>query len=134
MRVGRPARNLRGIRTPGEAGGGLKGETMTTHAPGRRAGRVDGEADGEVDGELDGAERRMYLDAAEHALRAYPGALGELVHRELRAFADFGYRLAGDGLVARLAVEVLSAVREGETVDAGTAWETARRTARASRR
>jgi hypothetical protein len=99
---------------------------MTTHAPGRRAGHADGE--------LDGAERRMYLDAAEHALRAYPGALGELVHRELRAFADFGYRLAGDGLIARLAVEVLSAVREGEAEDADSARETARETVRRSRR
>ena len=90
---------------------------MTTHAPGRRAGRDDGE----LDGRLDGADRRMYLDAADLALRAYPGALGELVHRELRAFADFGYRLAGDGLIARLAVEVLSAVREGETVSGETA-------------
>lgn len=107
---------------------------MTPHALGGRAGRVDSE----VDGELDGAERRMYLDAAEHALRAYPGALGQLVHRELRAFADFGYRLAGDGLVARLAVEVLSAVRDGETGGAETArepaTETMRETARGSRR
>ena len=87
---------------------------MTTHAPGRPAGGA-----GRADGELDGAERRMYLDAAEHALRAYPGALGELVHRELRAFADFGYRLAGDGLIARLAAEVLSAVRESETARSG---------------
>ncbi|WP_433783454.1 hypothetical protein ACQPX6_25630 [Actinomycetospora sp. CA-101289] len=70
----------------------------------------------EPDDPLDGVERRTYRDAAELALRAYPGALGELVHRELRAFADFGYRLAGDGLVARLAVEVLSAVHEGDTV------------------
>jgi hypothetical protein len=95
---------------------------MTTHLPGSRAGRADGE--------LDGADRRMYLDAADLALRAYPGALGELVHRELRAFAEFGYRLAGDGLIARLAVEVLSAVRESETAGA----ETAREPARGSRR
>jgi hypothetical protein len=33
------------------------------------------------------------------------------VHRELSAFAEFGFRLAGDGLVPRLAAEVLSDVR-----------------------
>ena len=79
-----------------------------------------GDEDMETDDGLDGVERRTYLDAADLALRAYPGALGELVRRELRAFAEFGYRLAGDGLIARLAVEVLSAVREGDTAGAGT--------------
>lgn len=45
--------------------------------------------------------------AAHHARRVYPGALGELVARELREQADFGRELAGDGLAARLASEVL---------------------------
>jgi hypothetical protein len=88
---------------------------MTTQAPGRRAGRA-----GAGDRGLDGDERAVYRAAAEHALREYPGALGELVHRELQAFADFGYRLAGDRLVARLAAELLSAVQEGEAP--GTRW------------
>jgi hypothetical protein len=35
------------------------------------------------------------------------------VERELLAFAEFGYRLAGDGLVARLAAEVLAEARDG---------------------
>jgi len=77
--------------------------------PGRATG-------GRADGALGPADQQRYLDAADRALRAYPGALGELVHRELRAFAEFGYRLAGDGLVARLAAEVLSDVRDdGDT-------------------
>jgi len=45
--------------------------------------------------------------AARHAKRAYPGAIGELVARELTAHAEFGYRFAADGLLTRLATEVL---------------------------
>jgi len=45
--------------------------------------------------------------AAHHAKRAYPGAIGELVARELTAHAEFGYRFAADGLLTRLATEVL---------------------------
>lgn len=56
--------------------------------------------------------RAAYLAAAERARAAYPGALGELVHRELLAFADFGHRLAGDGLIDRLAAEVLAETGE----------------------
>jgi hypothetical protein len=51
-------------------------------------------------------ERRQYLEAAERALAVYPGPLGELVHRELRAFAEFGFRLTADRLIPRLAAEV----------------------------
>ncbi|PVZ03914.1 hypothetical protein [Actinomycetospora cinnamomea] len=46
--------------------------------------------------------------AAHHARRVYPGALGELVARELRAYADFGCRLGDDALAARLATQVLT--------------------------
>ena len=45
--------------------------------------------------------------AAHHAKRVYPGAIGELVARELTAHAEFGYRFAADGLLTRLAAEVL---------------------------
>jgi hypothetical protein len=38
----------------------------------------------------------------------YPGPLGELVFRELHAYADFGYRLDNDGLIPRLATAVLA--------------------------
>jgi hypothetical protein len=75
-------------------------------------------------------ERRQYLEAAERALavypghsassrtgltaaalrarRLYPGALGELVDRELRSCADFGVEPGEDGLIARLAAQVLA--------------------------
>jgi len=66
---------------------------------------------------LEGGDRATYRVAAERARVAYPGALGELVHRELRAFADFGYRLAGDGLIDRLAAEVLAEVDRDRTED-----------------
>jgi len=55
-------------------------------------------------------ERSRIRTAALHARRLYPGALGELVHRELTAYADFGYRFAGDALIPRLATEVLAKV------------------------
>ncbi|MFC5137258.1 hypothetical protein ACFPK1_03390 [Actinomycetospora rhizophila] len=58
-------------------------------------------------------DRTKYAAAAERALRVHPGPLGELVARELRAFADFGFRIAGDGLVDRLAAEVLAEVPDG---------------------
>lgn len=46
--------------------------------------------------------------AALQARRSYPGPLGELVSRELTAYADFGYRLSNDGLIPRLATAVLA--------------------------
>lgn len=64
--------------------------------------------------ELSVLERAHYLSAAERARQVYPGALGELLHRELTAFAEFGYRLAVDGFIPRLAVEVLSDVQDGD--------------------
>jgi len=64
---------------------------------------------------LPGAARRMDLHevarlraASEHARRAVPGALGELAARELRAYADLGYRGAPDALVPQLARQVLA--------------------------
>jgi hypothetical protein len=72
---------------------------------GDRPGRAD-----PGDAALDPGQRRAYRRAAARARDAYPGALGELVERELLAFAEFGYRLAGDGLIDRLAAEVLSDV------------------------
>lgn len=46
--------------------------------------------------------------AAVHALRVYPGPLGELVARELTAYAEFGYRFATDALIPRLATAILA--------------------------
>jgi hypothetical protein len=53
-------------------------------------------------------ERSRVRAAAHHARRAYPGPLGELAHRELSAYAEFGYRFAADALVPRLATEILA--------------------------
>jgi hypothetical protein len=61
-------------------------------------------------------ERSQYLAAACRASEVYPGALGELVHRELVAFAECGYRMAGDGFVQRLAAEVLDEVHSAGRV------------------
>lgn len=55
-------------------------------------------------------ERSRMRTAAVHARRLYPGALGELVARELTAYADFGYRFTGDALIPRLASEILAKV------------------------
>ncbi|MDD7937971.1 hypothetical protein PHK61_06015 [Actinomycetospora lutea] len=63
--------------------------------------------------EIDRVDRARYLAAAERARRVYPGALGELVARELQAYAEFGFRLAGDLLVDRLAAEVLAEADRG---------------------
>ncbi len=55
-------------------------------------------------------ERSRMRAAALHARRLYPGGLGELVFRELVAYADFGYRFATDALIPRLAAEILATV------------------------
>jgi hypothetical protein len=53
-------------------------------------------------------ERSRARAAALHARRLYPGGLGELAHRELLAYADFGYRFAADSLIPRLVAEILA--------------------------
>jgi hypothetical protein len=58
--------------------------------------------------ELAHHERAAARAAALHARRVYPGPVGELLHRELLAYADFGYRFATDRLVPQLAAEVLA--------------------------
>lgn len=55
--------------------------------------------------------------AALHARRVLPGPLGELVQRELTAYAEFGHRFAADALITRLATEIL-AIRTPTDVDA----------------
>ena len=52
-------------------------------------------------------QRILCMAAALRARRLYPRALGELVARELTAYADFGYYLGHDTLITRLAAEVL---------------------------
>jgi hypothetical protein len=53
-------------------------------------------------------ERARYRAAADYALRRYPGPVGELIHRELSAYADFGHRFAHDALIPHLAADVLT--------------------------
>ena len=49
--------------------------------------------------------------AALRATRVYPGPVGQMVARELRAYAEFGHRFGTDGLIDRIASELLE---EGE--------------------
>ena len=63
---------------------------------------------GEVTRNAD-AERRRLAVAAHRALSTHPGSVGELIHREIHAFLDFGYRFNGDALIMRLAQEVTDA-------------------------
>ncbi len=46
--------------------------------------------------------RAASIDAA----RLYPGAVGELLAREMSSWGGFGYRFGGDRLVARLVEHV----------------------------
>lgn len=57
----------------------------------------------------DAAERRRLAVAAHRALSTHPGSVGELIHREIHAFLDFGYRFDGGALIMRLAQEVTDA-------------------------
>jgi hypothetical protein len=45
--------------------------------------------------------------AAERAVQAHPGPVGELLARELCAYAEFGHRFGADGLLDRLAADLL---------------------------
>ena len=62
---------------------------------------------GDPRGRLPLHEASRLRAAAHHAKRAYPGPIGELLARELTAYAEFGYRFAADDLLTRLAAEVL---------------------------
>lgn len=55
------------------------------------------------------AEQTAMRSAALRARRMYPGGIGELLYRELLAYADFGHRFARDALLPELAAEILSA-------------------------
>ncbi|MDD7937970.1 hypothetical protein PHK61_06010 [Actinomycetospora lutea] len=73
--------------------------------PPRDAGPEPADVRGNATG-LPHHERSRYRAAAHHARRVFPGALGELLARELRACAEFGY--GEPGLVARVATQVLT--------------------------
>lgn len=57
-------------------------------------------------------ECSRYRAAAAHARHILHGPLGELVARELTAYADFGYRFTGDALIPRLATQILATPSE----------------------
>jgi len=54
------------------------------------------------------AEQTDLRTAALRARRMYPGEIGELVYRELLAYADFGHRFARDALIPDLAARILA--------------------------
>jgi hypothetical protein len=58
---------------------------------------------------IDPAERARLRSAALRARRLYPGDLGVLAARELRALADLGVRFDPDALIPRLATAILAA-------------------------
>jgi len=53
-------------------------------------------------------EKSRIRAAARHARRVYPGDLGELLYRELNAYAEFGIRFSVDALIPRLATQILA--------------------------
>jgi len=55
---------------------------------------------------MEAREKMRYRAAALRGRRIYPGALGELVYRELIAYVEFGYRFSDDGLIPRLAAAI----------------------------
>ena len=57
-------------------------------------------------------ERSRIRAAARHARRVYPGEVGELIHRELIAYAEFGIRFSVDALIPRLATRILAMTAE----------------------
>ncbi|GAA4544306.1 hypothetical protein [Pseudonocardia xishanensis] len=61
--------------------------------------------------EMSFAEQTDIRAAAVRARRMYPGEIGELVYRELLAYADFGHRFARDALIPDLAARILTEAR-----------------------
>lgn len=57
---------------------------------------------------LEWAETQRCRNAANTARRRYPGPVGELLARELDAFADFGFRVSQGALMQRLVAELLA--------------------------
>lgn len=52
-------------------------------------------------------EKMRLRAAAYRATRIYPGAVGELISREILVWEEFGYRLDVGGLMMRVVDEVL---------------------------
>jgi len=58
---------------------------------------------------LDLHEKSRVSAAAHRAKRLYPGVVGEVLFRELDAWASWGYRLDQTGLMPRLADHIMTA-------------------------
>ncbi|GAC1542680.1 MAG: hypothetical protein NVS3B12_30860 [Acidimicrobiales bacterium] len=54
-------------------------------------------------------EKAQVRAAALRATRLYPGAVGELISRELLSWEDFGMRIAGHALIMRAVRDIMSA-------------------------
>jgi len=72
---------------------------LTTVGPERTGGPAD---------PFQAHEKSRVRAAARHARRIYPGDLGELIFRELNAYAEFGIRFSVDALIPRLAAQILA--------------------------
>lgn len=53
-------------------------------------------------------EHNRIRAAALRARRIYPGPVGEVLAFELYAWAEFGYRFGGHGLIAQLVTHILT--------------------------
>ena len=59
------------------------------------------------------------LTAADRAQVLYPGPVGELIHREIRAYLEIGHRFGGNTLISRLAAQLLATPDAGCDAAAG---------------
>jgi hypothetical protein len=64
------------------------------------------------DADLNRESVHTILRAARFAIRAYPGPVGELIERELRAYVDTGRQLPPDARPERLLAILLQALEE----------------------
>lgn len=60
------------------------------------------------DSRMDCHVKARFRVAAHHAKRVYPGAVGELLAREILSWEQMGYRLGGEALMTQVVDEVLS--------------------------
>lgn len=71
-----------------------------------------GTVGGEAEPSPVGGHGARLTAAAARARSRYPGAAGELIRREILAFADTGFRFDGSGLVPRIVDELLTGPRQ----------------------
>lgn len=67
---------------------------------------------------MTGAEKSKYRRAAFVAPKLYPGPVGLLIARELLAVDEFGYRLGGEAIGARLRDRIMDEWRKYEEAQA----------------